>query len=383
MVMNEESYWLGFSAFSGIGPLRFQKLLAAFGTAKNAWEADEPLLQVVLGNAITAKFISFKKTFSLENYLQKLSDKKISFLLSKNTNYPQLLKDSPTAPYVLYCKGDVSLVSSLGFVDSGQAHLAEASTRRARMTNVNSIAVVGTRKVSAYGKEVTELLTTDLVNQGFCIVSGLALGVDGIAHETTMDAGGKTIAVLGCGVDCCNPSNNQPIYDKIIGNFGAIVSEFAFERSIAKGMFPARNRIIAGLSLGVLVTEGSEDSGALITAQRAFELQRPVFAVPGPITSGLSKGPLSLIQKGAHVVQRVENILEVFNMDTLSTTKGTLSAHSDIPEEQEIIDVLIRGSLYPDELMRKIGKSSMDIGSILSMMEIKGLVKNKGGKLSL
>ena len=317
-------------------------------------------------NALTTKFISFKKEFSLEKYLQKLSDKKISFLLSKDTNYPQLLRKIPTAPYVLYCKGDVSLVSHLGMDD-----------------NSRSIAVVGTRKVSAYGKEVTELLTTQLVSQGFCIISGLALGVDRIAHASAMDAGGKTVAVLGCGVDCCNPSNNQPIYDKIIGNFGAVVSEFAFERSIAKGMFPARNRIIAGLSLGVVVTEGSEDSGALITAQRAFELKRPVFAVPGPITSGLSKGPLSLIQKGAHVVQRVEDILRVFNMDAQISSSELVIVHSDIPEEQEIIDVLTKGSVYQDELIRLIGKSSMDTGSILSMMEIKGLVKNKGGKLSI
>ncbi|HSW87640.1 MAG TPA: DNA-processing protein DprA [Candidatus Saccharimonadales bacterium] len=360
--MHEDLYWLGFSAFSGVGPLRFQKLLTAFGSAKAAWDTSEKDLTIVLGAALTAKFIIFRETFSLEAYAKKLSDKKISFLFQKDTNYPQLLLEMSNAPFVLYCKGDVNLVSTLE----------------------KSMAVVGTRKITHYGEEVTKLLTKQLVEQDFVIVSGLALGVDAIAHQVTMDNDGKTIAVLGCGVDCCNPSINQAIYDKIIRNFGAVVSESAFGNSVSKGMFPARNRIIAGLSMGVLVTEGSEDSGALITAQRALEIHRPVFAVPGPITSSLSQGPLHLIQQGAHIVQSADDILRMLQIDIRKVGQPAVKKiMSDIPEEQQIIALLEHEGLHVDDIVRSTGKSSEVIGSTLSMMEIKGLVVNRGGKFSL
>lgn len=361
--MSEDLYWLGFSAFSGVGPLRFQKLLKNFGAAKDAWHASEKDISPVLGNALTQKFLLFKATFSPETYAKKLSDKKISFLFLKDTNYPQLLAKIPNAPFVLYCKGNASLVSE----------------------GKKTIAVVGTRKVTQYGQEVTKLLTQQLVGQGFIIVSGLALGVDAVAHHVALDTPqGQTIAVLGCGVNCCSPSFNQPLYDKIIRNFGAVVSESAFGVSVSKGMFPARNRIIAGLSMGVLVTEGSEDSGALITAQRAFEIDRPVFAVPGPITSSLSQGPLRLLQQGAHLVQSAKDILSILQID-MRKARGAHGQKitSDILEEQEILDVLAEGQLHRDDIVRRSGKSSDVISSLLSMMEIKGLVTNKGGKFSV
>lgn len=363
MAMHEDLYWLGFSAFSGIGPLRFRKLLQRFGTAKTAWNASEEDIRAVLGTALTAKFISFKQTFSTQDYAKKLSDKKISFFLLKDTNYPQLLAKISNAPIVLYCKGNADLVS----------------------TRANSIAVVGTRKVTQYGEEVTKLLTQQLVQQGFVIVSGLALGVDAIAHQVALDTpNGQTIAVLGCGVDCCSPSFNQPLYDKIIRNFGAVVSESAFGNSVSKGMFPARNRIIAGLSMGVLVTEGSEDSGALITAQRALEMHRQVFAVPGPITSSLSQGPLHLIQQGAHLVQSAEDMLRIMQIGVRhSDRQSSRQITSDNPQEQEILDMLSAGQLHIDDIVRRSGKSSDAIGSLLSMMELKGLVIHKGGKFSL
>lgn len=361
--MSEDLCWLGFSAFSGIGPVRFNKLLATFGSAKDAWKATESDLQKSIGTAITKQVIDFRQSFSLTNYEKKLRDKYISFLLLKDIKYPQLLKNIPNPPFVLYIKGDKALITE--------------------MTKEKSIAVVGTRKITHYGKEVTRLLTTQLVEQGFVIVSGLAMGVDVTAHQAAIDNNGKTIAVLGCGVDCCSPSTNLTVYDKIIGHFGAIVSESAFAGSVAKGMFPARNRIIAGLSMGVLVTEGTEDSGALITADNAFATHRPVFAVPGPITSTLSRGPLSLIQKGAKTVITIVDILETFNLKNkkISIKQRSMQGESEI--ELVILKLLENEALQFDEIVQKLKKSTDFIGSTLSMMEMKGMIKNVGGKFSL
>ena len=148
---------------------------------------------------------------------------------------------------------------------------------------------------------------------GFTIVSGLAIGVDAVSHKAALDNGGKTIAVLGCGVDCCNPTTNRNLYSQIIKN-GCVVSEVPLSKSPSRGLFPARNRIITGLSLGVLVTEGGEDSGSLITADYALSFSRRVFAVPGPITSNLSKGPFNLISKGAKLATSAEDILKEFKI---------------------------------------------------------------------
>ena len=173
-----------------------------------------------------------------------------------------------------------------------------------------TIGVVGSRKPTYYGQEITEKFSSDLSVSGFTIVSGLALGVDAISHESALKNGGKTIAVLGCGVDCCTPNTNQNIYDKIIAGNGCVISEVPLSYMPGKGLFPARNRIIAGLSQAVLVTEGAEDSGSLITADFAFKFFRKVFAVPGPINSALSKGPYKLIEKGAKLVTSAQNIID-------------------------------------------------------------------------
>jgi|SRR5579871_2336363 len=364
--MREDFFWLGFSAFRGIGPAKFRKLLLHFGSAKQAWLASEKDLLSVLGSAVTTQFLIFRAGISLAAYVKNLEDKKISFLLSKDTNYPQLLAKIPNPPFVLYVKGDKEIISSLN-------------------TGIRSIGVVGTRKVTRYGEEVTTFLTKELIAQGFVIVSGLALGVDAIAHQATIESGGKTIAVLGCGVDCCSPSINQPIYDKIIGNFGAVVAESAYGGVVAKGMFPARNRIIAGLSLGVVVTEGTQDSGALITATRALEYHRPVCAVPGPITSVYSKGPLHLIQQGATIVREVDDILQALDIKKSQHIRSDQinQKRSNIQEEQQLLELLAQEQLYFDEIVRRLRKDPKTVSSLLSMMEIKGFIKSSGGKFHI
>lgn len=246
------------------------------------------------------------------------------------------------------------------------------------------IAVVGTRKITQYGRDVTELLTAELVSSGFTIVSGLAMGVDAVAHRTTIENNGKTIAVLGCGVDCVTPVENQSLYDQIIEKGGCVVSELPLGYSPTRGSFPARNRIVAGLSQGIVVTEGAEDSGALITADYAFKFNRKVFAVPGPITSNLSKGPYKLIAKGAKLLTTASDIINSLGIkSTMGTTSITRKEkiRGDSKEEEIILEILENETLHFDEIVKRSKFSSSRLGSMLSFMEIKGLIKSLDGDM--
>lgn len=336
--MEEKNYYLGFSAIPGMGPAKFRKLLEEFGTAKAAWEAKKP-------------------DFSIENYLRSLNKASVWFITLKDEEYPQLLKEIRTPPFVLYGRGDKKLLNR------GQ-----------------TIAVVGTRKTTQYGREVTKLLTTDLVLNGFTIVSGLALGVDAISHMTALENNGKTIAVLGCGVDCCNPRENQSIYDNILKSGNCIISEFPLGMRPTQWSFPARNLIIAGLSQAVLVTEGAEDSGSLITAEFALKFNRKVFAVPGPITSSMSKGPYALIQKGAKLVTCSKDIISELGISnfkfSISNKSKITNRKGDNKEEDLILKLLQNEPLHFDELVRRTKFTSAKLSGILSLMEIKGLIKS-------
>lgn len=356
MRMEERQYWLGFSVFPGIGPITFQKLLQYFGSAKAAWGSTvSELEQAGMGKVLAKKFDLFRSQFSLSHYGKKLKEKHASFLILTDNEYPKLLAQSKNPPFILYIKG------TFRFND---------------LNHLSTVGVVGTRKITSYGREVTQLLTNELVQAGCAIVSGLAFGVDAVAHKSAIDSGGKTIAVLGSGIDICHPTTNLPLYNSIIQGHGAIVSEYPLGEPPSKGSFPSRNRIIAGLSQAVVVTEGAEDSGALITASNAASLQRPVFAVPGPITSRLSKGPFKLLQKGAKLVTSAEDILDELGLKGVKRDKGDKRVRGDTPEEQKIIDLLQNESLHFDEIVRKTGLHSANLSVLLSMMEMKGLIKS-------
>lgn len=365
--MDERYYYLGFSAFPGVGPVTFAKLLNHFGSAKDAWEATEETLTEVVGQNLTDKLIAFKKTFSLEKFIEDLDRKHIKFLCLADKNYPVLLKAAWNPPFVLYIKGNVSILSSKKISHS--------------VRNDRFIGIVGTRKITQYGRDVTEMFTRDLVVSGYTIVSGLAFGVDTVAHTVTLDSHGETIAVLGCGVDCCFPSENTALYDRIVDSGGAIVSELPLGMSPNKGSFPARNRIIAGLSQAVLVTEGAADSGGLITADFASKTHRPVFAVPGPITSGLSEGPYALIKKGATLVTRGEEITDALGIKRkMQNEKRKMKViRFDTKDEAKILKLIQFEPLHIDDIVRRMKSSSATIGTILTMMEVKGFVKSLEG----
>ncbi|MGH7204417.1 MAG: DNA-processing protein DprA [Candidatus Levyibacteriota bacterium] len=358
--MDGRIYWLGFSVFPGIGPVKLKKMLSFFGSAKNAWKAPLADLKASgIGPATALQFDDYRKTFSPFAYEEKLYKQDASFLILTDMDYPAQLRASNKPPRVLFTKGKFTFNTP---------------------ENASAIAVVGTRKVTEYGRQVTELLTAELVAVGCVIISGLAMGVDAIAHRATIASGGRTIAVLGSGVDLCTPKENEALYNSILAHDGVIISETPLGQVPNKGSFPARNRIIAGLSLGVLVTEGAEDSGSLITAKDAFENNRKVFAVPGPITSSVSRGPLALLGQGAKLVMAGKDILEELGM---GRDRGDPAERGwrkrvmgDTEEEQRIIAVLSNEQLHFDELVRRTKMTSSQLGSLLSLLEMKRYIKS-------
>jgi len=359
MDFEEKKYWVLFNLFEGIGPRRFGLLLKFFGSAKAAFEAPEKeWREIGLGESLVEKFLNFRKEkFDIDSYFLRLEKLKIRAICSEEENYPKLLKEIDDYPPVLYVQID------------GNFDIFAKKT----------IAVVGTRKVTGYGRQVTEMITEGLATAGLVIISGLARGVDEIAHKTTLRVGGLTVGVLGCGLDLVYPPEHKELAQKIVEAGGALVSEFPLGKPALPGNFPARNRIISGLSLGVVVTEAAEDSGSLITASCAAEQGREVFAVPGPITSPLSKGTSELLKKGANLVGGVEDILEELGIEGRREFKKRTIDFSQLNEqERKIMEILEKESLSVDELCRRLGWESGEVGSLLSLLEIKGIVKNLG-----
>lgn len=352
--MDEKDYYLAFSSFPGVGPVKFKKLLKEFGSAKKAWNSNR--IDKVLGPKLAEELFEFKEKYNVELYSKELKKRKVHFLTLNDKEYPKLLSQIPNPPFVLYILGKIDF-------------------------NLPAIGIVGTRKITNYGREVTDLFASELSLNGFTIVSGLALGVDAQAHGSTLNSKGKTIAVLGCGVDCVTPLENEALYNSIVQNGGAIVSEFPLGHPPTLGSFPSRNRIIAGLAQGILVTEGAEDSGSLITADYALKFKRPVFAVPGPITSTLSKGPFKLISKGAKLVTSPQDIVNEFKnqKSKVKIESSKLKVYKGTKEEELILKLLENEPLHFDEIVKRSKLNSAKLGSLLSLMEVKGLIKSTGG----
>ena len=269
----------------------------------------------------------------------------------KDKNYPELLKKIKNPPEKLYVEG------SLGKEEK------------------YPLAVVGTRRVSNYGAQLTTSLVSQLAQAGFTIISGLALGIDGLAHKAALGAGGKTIAVFGSGLDIIYPSSHKGLAQNIVKSGGALVSEYRPGTRPFKSNFPARNRIISGLSLGVLVIEAPEKSGALITARCAFDEMREVFAVPGSVYNQTSAGTNQLIKMGAKPVTRVEDVLDAFGLE-LETKEQEVKPSS--PKEALLLKYLSHEPIHIDRLINLSKLSSQEVSGLLLTMELAGKVKNMG-----
>lgn len=271
--------------------------------------------------------------------------------------YPKLLLQITDFPKQLYCRGNLELL------------------------NKECLAVVGTRKLTPYGKEAAQNITMGLVQAGFVIVSGLALGIDAVAHQATLDAEGKTIAVLGSGINDTSiyPGANFNLAMDILKNDGLIISEYPKGTEGYKSNFPERNRIISGLSKGVLVVEADQKSGSLITARLAAEQNRDVFAVPGSIFSSRSIGPNGLIKTGAKLVSSAQDILDEYgpNLKLLDDRDNFLSTKN--PVEKNIIAILEeRGPMFVDDIVRTCEVETSKITAALAVLEVKGKIKNIG-----
>lgn len=350
----ELEYLLALHSVEGFGPLRLKKLFDHFGSFENIWSAKiSNFNQFKFPEKLIESFKLAKKNLDPEKYFLRLQKIGIKVMTIFDSNYPVLLSEIHDPPLIIYFRGEIS---------------GEILDK--------CFAVVGTRKPTGYGRIVTEKLTRELAGAGLTIVSGLARGVDTIAHKAAIEANCKTLAVLGGGLSQIFPAENLGLAEKIAESFGAVLTEFPPSYPHLPGNFPARNRIISGLSKGVLVTEAAEDSGSLITARLALEQGREVFAVPGPITSSMSEGTAALLKDGAKLVSSTQDILN--ELGVKPKPQIDLSSVNLTDEETEILELIKDESRHVDEIARELKKKISDVSSILLKMEIMGIVKNLG-----
>lgn len=351
-----KKYYNAFSLINGLGPLAFKKLLLYFRSLDQAWSANAyQLSQAGLENRLVEQIKIKRQKIDLDAEMEKLEKEDVDLITIEDENYPKLLKEIYDPPACLYSRGK--------FEPSDEF----------------SLAVVGTRKLSLYGQQITPQLTADLAKAGLTIVSGLAKGIDTLAHQTALSAGGRTLAVLGSGLDkkSIYPPSNRYLAEKISQN-GATLSEFPLGALPQPQHFPRRNRIISGLSLGVLIIEAPEKSGALITAKEALEQNREVFAVPGPINSLNSSGTNNLIKMGAKPVSEANDILQELNL-ALLTEMPRKKILPDNLEEASILEQLSHEPLHIDKIILQTKLPANIVNSNLTLMEMKGKIRHLGG----
>ena len=354
--MSERKYWLAFNYVSGIGPAKVQALLGAFGSLETAWKAsDHELRRVGIESRAIQSLNEVRSTFDLDGYVRRVEESGVSVMTWESEDYPELLREIPAAPPLIFVRGGFAPVDRW------------------------AVAVVGTRRLTAYGRQVTRDLVAGLAHNGITIVSGLARGIDAVAHRTALEEGGRTIAVMACGIDKVYPPEHRDLAREIVNDRGAVVSDYPFGAEPESNHFPARNRLISGLSLGVLVVEAGDKSGALITSRFALEQNREVFAVPGNINSPASVGTNRLIQQGGKLVTRVEDILEELNLKMVAEQAVANVVLPETAEEAALISQLSSQPLHVDDLGRLTGLPSSLVSSTLTMMELKGMVQQVGG----
>jgi DNA processing protein len=351
----DKRYWVGFNLVKGIGAVRLQALQDHFGDLSLAWQAPMDALQAAgLGPKLAERVLLIRASLDLERYMSKLGAQGIQTLTWDDELYPRRLKEIDQPPPVLYIRGGL------------------------KPEDFWSVAVVGTRRVSAYGRQVADELAMFLANNGVTVISGLARGVDAIAHQSTLKAGGRTIAVLGCGVDRIYPPENTQLAEKIIA-CGAILSDYAPGTPPDASNFPPRNRIISGHSMATVVVEAGQTSGSLITAQFAADQGREVFAVPGNILALQSKGTNRLIADGAHPMLSAQDLLDILDLRRVTEQR---EVHKILPSnetEEKLLRVLSHEPLHMDDIRNQTGLPIERVSATLVMMKLKGLVKQVGG----
>ena len=363
--MDSREAFIALNMVEHVGPVRARLLLEHFGDAPKILAASKSeLLRVRNIGEETAEAISnWEKSVDLAGELKRITDFGCHVLISADENYPALLREIYDPPLVLYVKGALTAKDK------------------------NAVAMVGSRQTTHYGIETARKLAYQLAYVGVTVVSGGARGIDTAAHQGALSAKGRTIAILGTGINFIFPTENAELFERIVAN-GALITQFPFNRPADKQSFPIRNRIVAGMTLGTVVVEANTTSGALITANMAVEAGRQIFAVPGRIDSPRSKGCHDLIKKGAKLCEGVEDILSEFeylfpasNRPPSPGETGVLPALELSENEKIIYDSLSREESSIDEVIRKSGLPSSAVSVGLLSLEMKRVVKQLPGKL--
>ena len=355
--------WMALSRVQGLGCVSFKKLAEHFGDPTEAFSASPSVLAQIPGldKNVADGLRSFARWNEVEEEIHKVRSASVKMVPFTSPQYPARLRTISDPPPLLYVKGGI------------------------READERAVGVVGSRSASDYGRRVARDLSHGLVSLGFTVVSGMARGIDGTAHEAALNAGGRTIAVLGSGVDRAYPPEHDKLYQRI-SEQGAVISEFPIGTRPMAFNFPARNRLISGLSLGVVVVEATEKSGSLITAALALEQGREVFAVPGAVGASRSRGAHRLIRQGAKLVETVDDIIEEIAPQLRSRADG----RAKIPKRQlpqnassdsrKILNLLEGGSLHIDEVIEASGLSSARVSEVLLELELEGFLRGLPGK---
>lgn len=354
--ISPEHAWIILNGLPNIGPIALRRLLPCFNDdPSKILEANRSQLKKVegIGDTLASIIVNWQGHFDLDKELDRLAQYKARFIHCLSDDYPPLLKEIYDPPTGLYFLGDY-------------------------VPRLKTIAIVGSRRCTLYGQKVAKQLASELARMGFCVVSGMARGIDSAAHEGALEAGGKTIAVLGCGPDIVYPPENRDLYLRI-RETGAVVSEFNFGKQADKTTFPRRNRIVSGMSQAIIVVETNSNGGSMITARLAGEQGRHVFAVPGRIDQVSSKGCHELIRDGASLCMSVDNILEELNYLTqldLPFGEGSNKANVVPPEleglEKEVfVELQGRVTATSDTLATHLKRPVQEITSTLLMLELK------------
>jgi len=366
--MNFDIYWLWLKGIEKLSNLKITRLLEKFNDAYEIYNAKyEDLVNIDFIDNTTADNIYNSKDLSkARSEMDLLYKNKISIMTPtpSNKSYPENLKNTYDYPVLLYKKGEYELTDDDTYV-----------------------AIIGSRKATQYGIRTAEKLSFELAKRGIVIVSGLAYGIDAAAHKGAVEAKGKTVAVLGCGIDVIYPKSNEGLYRQVIKN-GCVISEYGLGIEAAQYMFPVRNRIISGLSCGCVVIEAAEKSGALITAKLALEQNREVFAVPGCITSPESRGTNELIKNSsAKLITSYEDILEEiipsYNKNDIIKNKESKTVPVMSEEENRLYKIILKGINTIDEIAINADMTSSSAASVLTMMEINGIVYKDKGKFCI
>jgi DNA processing protein len=348
----------------GIGAKTFAKLTGIFGSAGAVFIAsDRDLLSIEGIGPVLLRNLRTHDSKKLVEGQKKIMDKVGAIMMTRNDpDYPPQLNIFPSAPPVLFVRGD------------------------AKVLQLPALAFVGTRKPSSWGVSMTEKLAAGAVHAGYCVVSGMAAGIDTAAHGAALEENGKTAAVFGCGVDCIYPPENRKLSEEIIRS-GCLVSHFLMGTKCSPGNFPARNAVIVGLSQGTIVVEAPKKSGALITADLTLRAKRPLFTVPGNADSPTSEGTNNLLAGGAHPVSRIEQIISVLGHPLPHGLRSEKSVAQPVKRALppglggKIMETLEKGPQQVEALCSRLGEPVQNILNELTILEMDGLVRQKPGKI--